>query len=309
MLRSASSRAMGLVLAILCACAPSNPCDVVYCGPGRCDASSGQAVCDCPQGYVQANMSCKRNVRDGDDHGDSIDAATPLELMAADRTMLADLDTVDDVDLFSFHVTAGRIYRFSCRRYLDEGYEGSAPTCLVELLGADGLELPGSAGSGGAAYYQAAVLATQEGTVYVRVKGSSASTIDPRYEYSLVDRGPDDFGNTLAEATLRPVDTNISGHIEPYGDVDVVALDAVAGHAYRLVCSAVIINNCGMRVRGPGGEVLYQSAMSETKPRNDIFDLQVMQNGRHTVELFFTTGLPFSYGVGDYTFSATDLEP
>ncbi|NNC16066.1 hypothetical protein HRD49_24245 [Corallococcus exiguus] len=311
MLRSGSSLAMALALAILCACAPSDPCDVVYCGPGRCDASSGQAVCDCPQGYVQADMSCKRNVRKGDDHGDSIEAATPLEFMDADQSMHANLDIVDDVDLFSFRIKTGRIYRFSCRRYLDEGYEGYEPTCLVELLGADGLKLPGSVGSGGPAYYQAAVLATQDGTVYARVKGFSASpsTFDTRYEYSLVDRGPDDFGNTLAEATRRPVGTNVSGHIEPYGDVDVVALDVVAGRTYRLVCGGVGNNNCGMRVRDPGGEVLYQAAMVETKPKNDTFDLQVMQEGRHTVELFFTTGLLFSYGVGDYTFSATDLEP
>jgi hypothetical protein len=297
-----------MALAILCACAPVDLCDAVYCGPGRCDASSGQAVCECPYGYVQADMTCKRNLREGDDHGDSLDAATPLEPMDLNGVKAAELDTADDLDLFSFRVTAGRIYRFSCRRFLDEGYEGSDPTCLVELLGADGRTLPGSAGSGAPAYYQASVLATQDGTAYARVKGSFASTIHRSYDYSLVDRGPDDFGDTLAEADRWPVGNNVSGDIEPYGDVDVIALDLVAGHTYQLLCMTGDNNNCGMRVRGPGGEVLYQVAMSETTQRSDLFNLQVTQSGRHTVELFFITGLRFSLCVGPYTFSATELD-
>jgi hypothetical protein len=266
-------------------------------------------VCECPYGYVQADMTCKRNLRHGDDHGDSIDAATPLEFMGLNEVNAAAvLDTVDDVDVFSLRITAGRIYRFNCRRFLDEGYEGTDPTCVVELLDADGRTLPGSAGSGAPGYYRASVLAKQDGTAYARVKGLFAPTIHRSYDYSLVDRGPDDFGDTLAEADRWSVGNNIDGNIEPYGDVDVIALDLVAGHTYQLLCMTGDNNNCGMRVRGPGGEVLYQAAMSETKQRSDLFNLQVTQSGRHTVELFFITGLRFSLCVGPYTFSATDLD-
>ncbi|MGE6757172.1 hypothetical protein ACQKGO_04085 [Corallococcus interemptor] len=300
MLRSASSLAMALAL-VLSACGPFTPCDAVYCGPGRCEDSSGEAVCECPYGYVQADMTCKRNLRHGDDHGDSIDAATPLEFMALNEVKAAVLDTVDDVDVFSFRVTAGRIYRFNCRRFLDEGHEGTDPTCVVELLGAGGRTLPGSAGSGAPGYYRASVLATQDGTAYARVKGLFAPTIHPSYDYSLVDRGPNDFGDTLAEAGQWSVGNKVEGNIEPYGDVDVIALDLVAGHTYQLLCRAGDSNDCGMRVRGPGGEVLFQAG--------DLFNLQVTQSGRHTVELFFTTGPRFSLCVGPYTFSSTDLTP
>ncbi|MCY1046641.1 hypothetical protein OV208_35385 [Corallococcus sp. bb12-1] len=305
MLRSVSSLAKVLALFVLCACAESDPCEDVDCGPGQCVPSSEQAACSCPQGYVPAGMSCKRDVREGDDHGDSIEAATPVEPMEPLQRVAANLDNIDDVDLFSFHVTAGRIYRFSCH--------GSRPgynaTCFVALLGADGLTLPGSAGSGGTSSFHAAVLATQEGTVYARVKPYSRFSYDPPYEYSLLDLGPDDFANTLTEATPVPVGTTVSGNIEPGIDVDVFALDAVAGRAYRLSCRGSSYNNCAMRVRGPGGEVLYQSQLFEVKWRSDTFDLQGAQEGRHTVEMFFTPGIIFSTNVGDYTFSVADLEP
>ncbi|RKI41608.1 hypothetical protein D7Y27_18290 [Corallococcus sp. AB004] len=302
---------MALALAILCACSESesDPCEAVDCGPGQCVTSSEQAACECPSGYVPADLSCRRDVREGDDHGDSLEAATPVELMdPSSQWVTANLDTMEDVDLFSFHVTAGRIFRFSCYS-IKSSYD---PACRVELLGADGLKLPGSVGSGGSSVYHAAVLATQEGTVYARVQAYSASPslFSPSYEYSLQDRGPDDFANTLTEATLVTIGTTVSGKIEPHGDVDVVALDVVVGRAYRLSCdSGSIVNNCGMRVRGAGGEVLYESKMFDTQPKIATFDLQVMQEGRYTVELFFTRGLIFSDGVGGYTFSVTDLEP
>ncbi|NPD25993.1 MULTISPECIES: hypothetical protein [Corallococcus] len=312
MLRSVSSLAMALALAILCACSESesDPCEAVDCGPGQCVTSSEQAACECPSGYVPADLSCRRDVREGDDHGDYFEAATPVELMdPSSQWVESNLDHPEDVDLFSFHVTAGRIYRFSCYGPLSSGYD---PSCSVELLGADGLKLPGSAISIGTSIYLSAVLATQEGTVYARVKRNhnSISSFKPAYKYSLVDLGPDDFANTLTEATPVPIGTTVSGDIELTGDVDVVALDVVAGRAYRLKCvSRWPSNNCGMRVRGPGGEMLY-----ETKPYNpygtsDAFDLQVMQGGRHTVELFVLPGRPFFDGIGEYTFSAVDLEP
>ncbi|RKG63748.1 hypothetical protein D7V80_29530 [Corallococcus sp. CA054B] len=299
---------MALALTILCACSESDPCEDADCGPGQCVPSSEQAACECPLGYVAADMSCRRDVREGDDHGDYLEAATPVEIMDPSSQWVAgNLDNREDVDLFSFRVTAGRIYRFSCES-LHASY---APSCRVELLGADGLKLAGSAGSGGSSTFHASVLATQEGTVYARVQSNASASayFDPSYKYSLLDRGPDEFANSLTEATPVPVGT-VSGKVEPYGDVDVVALDAVAGRAYRLSCSVTTaVNHCGMRVRGPGGEVLYESAMYDVRPTLATFDLQGMQDGRYTVELFFTTGLFFSDGVGDYTFTIADLEP
>ncbi|MHA7627545.1 hypothetical protein [Corallococcus sp. M7] len=307
MLRSASSLATALALAILCAC-DSDSCEDADCGPGQCVTSSGEAVCTCPQGYVPAALSCRRDVREGDDHGDYLEAATPVELMDPSSPWVdANLDSREDVDLFSFHVTAGRIYRFSCQSLI----ASYAPSCRVELLGADGLKLAGSEGTGGPTHFHASVLATQEGTVYARVRSNSAAStyFDPSYKYSLLDRGPDEFADTLTEAPVVPVGT-VSGKVEPYGDVDVVALDAVAGRAYRLSCSvSTSVNHCGMRVRGPGGEVLYESAMYDVRPTLATFDLQGMPEGRYTVELFFTDGLLFSDSVGDYTFSIADLEP
>ncbi|RKG88730.1 hypothetical protein [Corallococcus terminator] len=304
MLRSVSSLAKALAFAVLCACTQPDPCEDADCGPGQCLPSSEQATCSCPQGYVPAGKSCQRNVREGDDHGDSFEAATPVEPMEPSQSVTANLDTPDDVDLFSFHVTAGRIYLFSC--YGSMG--GYTPNCKVTLLGADGLKLPGSVGVVTVSSFQLGVLATQGGTVYARVERySSSSTFHPSYAYSLLDRGPDDFANTLTEATPVPVGTTLSGSVEPYGDVDVVALDAVAGRAYRLECRGAT-SSCGMRVRGPGGEVLYESR-SGAPWRIETFDLQGMQEGRHTVELFLFKGVLYSTGTGGYTFSVADLEP
>ncbi|RYZ35580.1 MAG: hypothetical protein EOO71_34960 [Myxococcaceae bacterium] len=306
MLRPVSSLAKALALVVLCACTQSDPCEDVDCGPGQCVPSSGQAECGCPPGYVPADMSCKRDVREGDDHGDYVEAATPVEPMEDPfQRVAARLDNPDDVDLFSFHITAGRIYRFTCHGFMD-GYN---PSCRVTLFGADGLELPGSVGTWSVSSFLSGVRATYGGTVYARVERYSiSSTFYPSYEYSLLDRGPDDFANTLTEATPVPVGTTVSGSIEPLGDVDVFALDAVAGRAYRLECLGAS-SNCGMQVRGPGGELLYQSNVYQVGKRGDTFDLQVMQDGRHTVELFVTARVLFSNGIGDYTFSVADLEP
>ncbi|WP_147469406.1 hypothetical protein [Corallococcus sp. AB045] len=307
MLRSVSSLAMTLALAILCACSESDPCEDADCGPGQCVPSSEQAACECPTGYVPADLSCRRDVREGDDHGDYVEAATPVELMEPSQSGDANLDTMEDVDLFSFHVTPGRIFQFSC----SSNKSSYDPACRVELLGADGLRLPGSAGSGGSSVYQAAVLATQEGTVYARVQAFSASPsfFSPSYKYWLLDLGPDDFANTLTEATPVPVGTTVSGTIVPTGDVDVFALDAVADRTYRLSCTGSSSNNCGMRVSGPGGELLYKTEPYKPYGWSDTFDLQVTQGGRHTVEMFFLPGQAFFNGVGDYTFSVADLEP
>ncbi|AFE03462.1 hypothetical protein COCOR_00400 [Corallococcus coralloides DSM 2259] len=281
MLRSVSS--LALALAILCACSGSDPCEGTHCGS-------------------------KQNLREGDDHGDSLEAATPVGCMEPFHWVEANLDNPEDVDLFSFHVTAGRIYRFSCTGF-SSGYD---PSCSVELLGADGLTLPGSVGTGGISTYQSAVLATQDGPVYARVtrNRNSTSAFNPSYKYSLVDRGPDDFANTLTEATPVPIGATVSGYVEPAGDVDVIALNAVAGRAYRLTCRGEYAShNCGMRVRGPEGEVLFESNTFDYRPRSETFDLQVMQEGRHTVELFlFWGGISFD-AIGDYTFSVADQEP
>ncbi|MBN9680997.1 MULTISPECIES: hypothetical protein [unclassified Corallococcus] len=280
MLRSASSLAMALALALLCAC-DSDPCEDADCAPVR-------------------------NVREGDDHGDSLEAATPLEPMEPFHWVNANLDNPKDVDLFSFHVKAGRIYRFGCHGF-GSGYR---PSCSVELLGADGLTLPGSMATVGVTNHQSSVLATQEGTVYARVKSfSPESGFVPYYEYSLLDRGPDELANTLAEATPVSVGTTVSGTIEPAGEADIAALDAVAGRTYRLSCSGFAnSHNCGMRVRSPEGELLYESKFN-SRDTIETFDLQVPRGGRYTVELFVIVVSSLYTGVSNYVLSIVDLEP
>jgi len=305
-----------LALVALCACgtetpAPTEeptpetqpePCAEVDCGPGQCVESSGQATCSCPEGYVPAGASCKRDVREGDDHGDSLAAATPVE-PGTRGTAWLDLET--DLDLFSFHVTAGRIYRFHCTQTWAVSYLSA---CRVTLLGADGQVLPLTKSSDVTAGYHTGVLATQDGTVYARVeRNPGGAFLGKEYDYSLLDLGPDDFANTPAEATVVPVGTTVPGRVEIVGDVDIFALDVVAGRSYRLSCTGGA-SHCGMRVRGPQGEVLYTTLMGDIWKKNDTFDLQGAQEGRHTVELFVAGGLQFSTGFGDYTFSPTELD-
>ncbi|MFP2928015.1 hypothetical protein ACLESO_23005 [Pyxidicoccus sp. 3LG] len=308
MSRLAQSFVKVLALVVLCACGTETPsptelCAEVDCGPGQCVTSSGQAACTCPEGYVSADVSCKRDIREGDDHGDTLAAATPVE-PGPEGTANLDLET--DQDLFSFHVTAGHHYRFHC---MQTGLVSYRSACRVTLLGADGQALPGAKFNDTVSGYHSGMLATQDGTVYARVdRNPGGAFLGNEYTYSLVDLGPDDFANTSAEATRVPLGVTVTGQVEIIGDVDVFAVELIEGHAYRLSCDGGR-SHCGMRVRGPQDEVLYQTQHGDIIKRADTFDLQGAQAGRHTVELFVAGGLMFSTGYGDYTFSAAELAP
>ncbi|MFP2933114.1 hypothetical protein ACLESO_49795 [Pyxidicoccus sp. 3LG] len=273
MSRSSPSLVMVLALVLLCACDSEPPC---------------------PEGYVPPEVSCNREVREGDDHGDTLAAATPMTTAALVDGRL-DVDT--DEDLFSFRATADRIYRVSC----GGAPEGDSPRFSVALLATSGAALAGaqwSALSSGGAH--ASVLAPQDGILFVRVKSQRVDPYVPfvpfDYRCSLSDLGADDHADTLAEATVVHPGPSISAHHELIGDVDVFAIDAVAGYSYRLRC----LNHmslCGLRLRSPGGQELR----THMDMSSSTIEFVVVESGRYTVEVFSQASFT-SHGFGGYTF-------
>ncbi|MCP3142541.1 hypothetical protein [Pyxidicoccus xibeiensis] len=258
----------------------------------------------CPDDAVLEDGSCRpgRVLREGDDHGDTLAAATPVTPGVSFEARL-DVDT--DVDLFSFSVTADRIYRLDC-----SGSGGDyTPHFSVALLDASGTALPLVRASARSSSYSSGFLATREAGVYARVKsmkgGSGQATIPLDYGCTLWNMDPDDHAGTAAEATLVIPGATVRGEIELAGDVDVFALDAVEGHSYRLSFTWTQ-GGCGLTLRGPEGQWLQGAGSSST--RVTLLDLTDAQAGRYTVEASCLASF-FDSGYGSYTFAATELEP
>ncbi len=312
MSRFAFPQAKVLALVSLCACGTDtpndpppvtqpDPCAEVDCGPGQCVQSSGQAACTYPAGYVPAGASCKRDVREGDDHGDTLAASTRLQPGTRGS---ATLDIETDADLFSFEVTAGHIYRFSCAPPQAASYKSS---CRVRLLNDGGASMAGATTSDGAHGYLAGTLAPHAGILYAHVdRNPGGPTFTNDYNYTLVDLGPDDHANTPDAATVVAVGETVYGRFELNEDIDVFTLDAVAGRSYQLSCHGSE-TNCRMRVTRPDGTV-QETPFGSTTERSSRLQVTGAQAGRHIIEVFSQTGA-LSSGAGSYSYSYVDEGP
>ncbi|MFP2927750.1 hypothetical protein ACLESO_21635 [Pyxidicoccus sp. 3LG] len=278
MSRNAFSLAKALALSVLCACGTE----------------------EAPPVTTEETPPVTQSLREGDDHGDTLATATPVEPEGRASGCL-DIDT--DQDLFSFCVKAGRIYRFHC--FPSSG--GYTSSCTVTLLDANGQALP-HAKSWTGLHYHSGVVAEQDGVLYARVTYTPYSDSGRARTYStyLLDLGPDDFADTPAQAILVESGSTTTGRLELAGDVDAFALDVVEGRTYRVSCAG-LSSQCNMKVRNPQGQVL--DIRGHQLPTGAIVrDLTELPAGRYTVELSTFGVFPYA-GVGDYTFSVNDLEP
>ncbi len=199
------------------------------------------------------------------------------------------LQDAKDVDVFTFPVEAGHVYRFSCWAFI-LSYQS---TCVVGFLSSSGVPLTSSGVD-----WEQGFKAEADGVAYAAVRpSSSAPTYPLTYSYLLNHVGPADDDNTPETATLlRPGMRDLPGQIELAGDVDFFAFDAEADHVYRFDCVAQDV--CALQLRDASGQALSEQQNS--------LAYEVKTAGRYTLRLRYTTGRLLSNYVGYYRYSLFD---
>lgn len=178
-----------------------------------------------------------------DDHGDAPLVSTALTL---GTPMAGEIQHAADVDVFSFPVTAGRLYRVTCS-------PTTSTSCTVQMTNSAGTIL---AQGSGAASVEAPGATT---TLYATIRPSYSSTQSMGYSVFAEDIGVDDHGDTSASATaLQGLGVATAGILEISGDVDYFSLSLAANTSYT--ASVTGSYSLDVLVSGPGGNISFGSS-------------------------------------------------
>ncbi|MBN1210690.1 MAG: PPC domain-containing protein [Myxococcaceae bacterium] len=219
-----------------------------------------------------------------DDHGDSFATATPITPSATSST--GRVETLGDLDHFSFAGSANTTYEFTC--------SSSAIDCDVVLYDSSGTLVQSDTSSSTSA--KVTYLVKLAGTFYVRVY--SGTTTIGAYTYQLKDLGMDDHGNTLADATpVTPTSTFSNARIDAAGDVDVFSFIAEAGHIYEAECSTTAFN-CNLVLMDSAGTVIVSDTSGATSAS--------VRAELNTAGTYYFRVQPGSF-FGDYSYRLRDL--
>lgn len=222
-----------------------NPCESNPCNqPHRttCVAEGSQARCVCDPGYLPRPTGMCVAVDAANCPSHPGDTAEPDDCLANAKTLSEkdgprsqSIDPAGDLDFFAVDAQEGRIYEVTVRA--DEGSTLAPRVDLYDVSGThrDWREGPREAGLG--------FKALASVRYYVRV---SHSPVDPSvgtgaYTLTLVDRGPDDHGDSKEDATTVAPDTQgtpnpvtHTGRFELASDQDWFTFSADASFRYLL---------------------------------------------------------------------------
>ena len=166
-----------------------------------------------------------------DDTGDSADGAVSQPVSETESTFIGFLERPEDVDAWRLSLPANHILRAVC-----SGRDGLKSHPDMELIRPDGnlLGTYNAAGfSGGIA--DMAVKNDGGGELLLRVRAFGSTPSDSGgYSCKVRDAGPDDHGDVAAEATAVTVPARVSVDLGAQNEVDVLAVDLVAGRKYLL---------------------------------------------------------------------------
>ncbi|MCY1035728.1 hypothetical protein OV207_30085 [Corallococcus sp. BB11-1] len=166
-----------------------------------------------------------------DDAGDSADGAVPQPFSETEHAFIGFLERPDDVDAWRLTVPANHILRAVC-----SGFDGANRDPDMELIRPDGTLL----GTYNAVQFNGgiadmAIKNAGGGDLLLRVRASGPySANSTRYGCKVRDAGPDDHGDVAAEATAVTVPARVRVDLGAQNEVDVLAVDLVAGHEYLL---------------------------------------------------------------------------
>jgi hypothetical protein len=232
-----------------------------------------------------------------DDHGNTVKLAT--ERASSPDTFTGRFDYVGDADIFSVDPQQGFFYRLSCNR---PEYPRPGPWSLAvwntrgERVSA--VDIPGSDDTRRQTSYEA----TSTERVFFSVSsqpGAAAST----YTCILEAFGGDDHGNIPFWATaLDPSAGTIQGTIEEPGDRDVFSAHLLPGHNYRSTCTALTLEDCGVRVLNRSGATMLSHSSQSSQEPAPYFT--VPEDATYYIELSGT-----NVSRGTYRYQLEDLGP
>jgi hypothetical protein len=236
--------------------------------------------------------SVKLEELDPDDHGDTPATATPVTLP---DPFSGTLGFTGDTDVFSFTLTAPRIYRLRC------SFGGSSSAPHVRLRDSTGREVSSGQGT---LVYEVNAGGTYSADVHT---GSGA------YTCTVEDVGTDDHPDTAVGALeLSSLPASGNGVLETYRDVDVFTFRPTEGRIYRVTCG--LLSTCGLRLRGPDGAVLAERGTDWSSDHTLAWEATDVPLVSLEVAVTYSTGT-YSYLLedvgtddhGDLGSTATDL--
>ena len=216
-----------------------------------------------------------------DDHGDTLAEATPLTPSATPAS--GSLERSDDIDVFTFDVTAGHIFVFTCLPTTSSG------SCVISVRDPSGTVVASQSYTGGTAL---SFLAASTGTYNLSISDYGSFYGDSTYQ--LEDVPGDDYSATVGTPV---VDGGISGRIELAADSDLFTFEGTAGSAYQLTCVSNPVNLCQMTVRDGSGTQLFSDYASSTMraPTTGTYSVEVHGYGAQ----LFTYALSVQSAPGD----------
>ncbi|MBK7865088.1 MAG: hypothetical protein IPJ65_42125 [Archangiaceae bacterium] len=226
-----------------------------------------------------------------DDHGDTLADADPATLSATPAN--GNHERGGDVDVFTFPVVAGRIYRLNCTSNSGSSVYG----CMSSMRDASGTVVAQQNSSYSSITTIGAVPTAAE-TWSVSISSYNYSSSGP-YTFTLQDLGPDDFGmSTTSPSMLTVGAAATNGRLELYGDHDVFGFSAVAGKIYRVSCAATPLAQCQATVKDPSGATVGVPGYSPYPSRDVLIKAAVA--GTYTADV--SANVPL-----DYALSVTEM--
>ncbi|MBJ6765414.1 hypothetical protein JGU66_32075 [Myxococcaceae bacterium JPH2] len=231
-------------------------CAGMVCTVGKCVSDEGRATCECDAHAQAAGLDCtKAELVPKGDVGGTLDTAAPL---AADGPHPGGFDSSQgpDVDVYSVVTEARHVYRFSCGG-------PAVGDCALRLLDASGAVKADNQYTGPGLTFKVA-----PGRWFVEAKAPFTLQPTGAYVYRLEDLGVDDHGDTDDTATeVQPASTNISVSALERGDVDVLAIHALAGHGYIFRCDTTNDHpNGAINLRGTSESAFDSTGLSIGRP-------------------------------------------
>jgi hypothetical protein len=195
------------------------------------------------EGPSESTYSWRLLDRGVDDHGDTPATATRLE--APETVLAARLESLIDVDVFSFSAQAGFRYEFTCNP--------SSINCDLVLTNEEGTVLA-SDRSDSTDFLRYEPMSA--GTLYLRVERGSGSRYGSTYTLTFREYGSDDHGDTRTRATLIvPSEDFATAGMQTPGDEDVFAFEAQTGYQYEFTCENPV-SECLVSLENAAGTIL-----------------------------------------------------
>lgn len=230
--------------------------------------------------------------------GDDVPAGTAATLTPGTPSNGA-IEVSGDTDRFTVSLTAGTTYVIDVE---GSGSNAIADTVL-QLLDGGGRLLAENDDANGTLYSRIIYTPTTTGNHTLVVSGYGSATGSYKLSASNAGSAADDHGNTAGTATALTAGNNASGQIERSGDLDVFAINLVAGQRYQFNLDPTAsggLSDPVLALADPSQQIVASNDDAGSGTLASRIDFVATQSGTHYL-------LAGGYGAatGAYTLSTT----